>query len=117
MGVADRLAQVGKVAIRDQLPQQHRDFFALLPFLVIGSVNHARQPTASILAGPPGFVQTPDERHLRVAALPLAYDPLDLNLQSGAPLGILGIQPHTRRRNRVNGRVTLVDEHGFTLAV
>ena len=62
MGVADRLAQVGKVAIRDQLPQQHRDFFALLPFLVIGSVNHARQPTASILAGPPGFVQTPDER-------------------------------------------------------
>ena len=28
MGVADRLAQVGKVAIRDQLPQQHRDFFS-----------------------------------------------------------------------------------------
>ena len=114
MGAADRLAQVGAVAIRDHMPRQHRDFFASLPFLVVGSIDQSGQPTASILAGPPGFVQTPDERHLRVAALPLAYDPLDLNLQSGAPLGILGIQPHTRRRNRVNGRVTLLDEHGFT---
>ncbi len=117
LGAADRLAQVGAVAIRDHMPRQHRDFFASLPFLVVGSIDHSGQPTASILAGPPGFVQTPDERHLYAAKLPLAYDPLDLNLQSGAPLGILGIQPHTRRRNRVNGRVTLLDEHGFTLAV
>lgn len=117
MGVADRLAQVGAVAIRDHMPQQHRDFFAELPFLVVGSMDYAGQPTASILACPPGFVQSPDDRHLRIATLPLAHDRLNLNLQRSAPLGILGIQPHTRRRNRVNGRVIQRDEDGFTLAV
>lgn len=117
MGAADRLAQVGAVAIRDHLPRQHREFFSLLPFLVIGSIDHSGQPSASILASPPGFVQAPDEWHLRVAALPRSYDPLNLNLKRGAPLGILGIEPHTRRRNRVNGRVNRLDEHGFSLAV
>lgn len=28
-----------------------------------------------------------------------------VNLRTGAPLGLLGIELHTRRRNRVNGRV------------
>ena len=35
----------------------------------------------------------------------------------GAQLGLLGIQPHTRRRNRMNGTVTAVDDGGFTVQV
>jgi len=117
MGVADRLARVGAVAIRDHLPQQHRDFFALLPFLIVGSVDPDGQPTASILSGSPGFAHSPDERQLRVSALPSVNDPLKKNLLRGAPLGILGIEPHTRRRNRVNGRVAEMGHDGFTLSV
>ena len=117
MGMAERLAQVGSIAIRDHLPQQHRDFFAQLPFLVVGSVDANTQPTASILVGAPGFVHSVDERTLNVAALPRVSDPLKRNLQHGAPLGILGIEPHTRRRNRVNGRVAGIAPDGFAVAV
>jgi hypothetical protein len=44
-------------------------------------------------------------------------DPLDDNLRPGAPLGMLGIQAHTRRRNRLNGRVASRDARGFSLEV
>jgi predicted pyridoxine 5'-phosphate oxidase superfamily flavin-nucleotide-binding protein len=60
---------------------------------------------ASVLSGPPGFVDTPDERTVTVAAAPPADAPLARALAAGeAPVGLLGIEPETRRRMRVNGR-------------
>jgi len=76
-----------------------------------------RRLWASILVGAPGFIHAPDPRHLTVAAWPLAGDPLREQLVVGAPLGMLGIEPHTRRRNRVNGTVVDVKAHGFTIEV
>ncbi|RYF43281.1 MAG: flavin-nucleotide-binding protein, partial [Comamonadaceae bacterium] len=35
----------------------------------------------------------------------------------GAPVGLLGIEPHTRRRNRMNGVVTERGAAGFSVAV
>ncbi|MEO5794418.1 MAG: pyridoxamine 5'-phosphate oxidase family protein [Rhodoferax sp.] len=116
-GVAERMAEVGPRVIRSFMPDQHRDFFAQLPFVVLGSVDALGQPWASVLAQPPGFIQSPDAARLRVRALPAASDPLARNLVEGAPIGMLGIEPHTRRRNRVNGRVTALDGSGFGLAV
>ncbi|MBS0429198.1 MAG: pyridoxamine 5'-phosphate oxidase family protein [Proteobacteria bacterium] len=116
-GVREQLAMVGTRVIRDHMPQQHRDFFAQLPFLVLGSVDAEGQPWASVLAGPPGFVQAPDARALRVDALPAADDPLAAALSPGAPLGVLGIELPTRRRNRMNGTVSSLDAAGFTIAV
>lgn len=117
LGVAERVARLGPQLIRGQLPAQHRAFFALLPFVIVGSLDAQAQPTASLLAGPPGFAWSPDPGTLRIAAQPLAGDPLVLNLRKGAPLGLLGIQPHTRRRNRANGRVVTLAAGGFSLAV
>lgn len=116
-GVAERLARVGSQGIRDHMPEQHRAFFPLLPFVVVGSVDAEGQPAASLLAAPPGFAFAPTPTTLRVAALPIAGDPLEHNLQPGAPLGLLGIQAHTRRRNRLNGRVGARDAGGFSLDV
>ncbi len=116
-GVAERMARLGPQVIRDHMPEQHRRFFPLLPFIVIGSVDARGQPTASLLSAPPGFVWSPDPGRLRVDALPDAGDPLAQNLLPGAPLGLLGIQPHTRRRNRVNGVVLGRDGAGFSLFV
>lgn len=102
-------------AIRDFMPDQHRAFFAQLPFVVVGSVDAEGQPWASALTHPPGFLSAPDPHLLVVRALPVAGDPLVL-----APdqrLGLLGIEPHTRRRNRLNGVVESVDTDGFTLRV
>jgi uncharacterized protein len=116
-GVAERMGRVGAQVIRGHMPEQHRDFFSLLPFIVVGSLDDARQPAASMLAAPPGFVVSPTPDSLRVDALPHGTEALARNLGVGAPVGVLGIQPHTRRRNRVNGIVTSQDDIGFTVQV
>jgi hypothetical protein len=116
VGSREQSASIGSRMIRDALPEAHRELFARLPWLVIGSVGADGQPHASALAGAPGFASSPDVRHLTVEALPHAADPLASALRAGASLGVLGIEPHTRRRNRLNGVVAEVSATGFTIA-
>jgi uncharacterized protein len=116
-GSRERLAEIGPRVIRDHMPEQHREFFTQLPFLIAGSVDSHGQPWASVLAGEPGFVSSPDAWRLSVHARPLAPDPLRATLAAGMPIGLLGIEPHTRRRNRMNGNVTHVDAEGFEVEV
>jgi len=113
-GVGARMTVVGKRALRDFMDEQHRDFFEQLPFVVVGSVDDAGQPWASVLAAPPGFMEATADS-LRVNALPSPGDPLIL--APGRSLGMLGIEPHTRRRNRMNGVVESVDGDGFSVRV
>lgn len=117
VGAAVRMARIGERAIRASMPEQQREFFALLPFVLVGSIDQAGQPWASVLSGPPGFVRSPHASALHIHALCTAGDALEENLRPGAQVGVLGIQPHTRRRNRVNGVVTEVFEHGFAAQV
>lgn len=117
-GVAARMAEIGARVIRREMPQQHREFYAALPFVAIGAADAGGQPWATLLAGAaPGFVQSPDAATLRVDALPPAGDPLAPLLRAGAPLGLLGLEPPTRRRNRANGDILEADARGFTLRV
>lgn len=115
-GVQAQMAQIGPRVLRDHMPDQHREFFGLLPFVLVGSVDPSGQPWASVLAGAPGFMQSPDPTHLNIHAQPLPHDPLNTTLRDGAALGLLGIQPHTRRRNRMNGTAWLRDG-GVTVEV
>ena len=108
-----RMQEIGPRLIRDHLPDQHREFFEQLPALLVGSVDALQRPWASLLTGRPGFITTPDAQHLRVAAFPMEEDPLHAQLRIGGALGLLGIEPHTRRRNRVNGQVVALGDHGF----
>ncbi|WP_431274125.1 pyridoxamine 5'-phosphate oxidase family protein [Variovorax ureilyticus] len=117
VGAAEKLAGFGPRLMRDFMPDQHRSFFAQLPFVIAGSLDEARQPWASVLAAPPGFAHSPDAHHLRVDALASAGDPLSRALVAGSPIGLLGIELHTRRRNRVNGIVSEIDARGFMVEV
>jgi predicted pyridoxine 5'-phosphate oxidase superfamily flavin-nucleotide-binding protein len=54
---------------------------------------------------------------LSISGLPAADDPLADNLKRQAPLGLLGIQPETRRRNRMNGHVSALAPDGFVVSV
>lgn len=116
-GVRAQVAPLGERLIRDHMPDQHRELFGKLPTLLVGSLDAARRPWASMLAGRPGFVHSPDARQLHVAARPDAADPLAAQLAPGARLGLLGLEPATRRRNRMNGRVGALDGAGFTVTV
>jgi predicted pyridoxine 5'-phosphate oxidase superfamily flavin-nucleotide-binding protein len=103
--------------VRGVLIEQHRQFYAQLPFIRVGTVDATGQPWASMLAGHPGFVSSPGAKHLRFDMAPIEGDPVKDGLALGAPVGVLGIEPSTRRRNRISGRVSTVDEHGFTVEV
>jgi hypothetical protein len=117
-GVRERLAQVGPEVIRSAMPLQHRELFARLPFVALASVDPRGQPQATLLAGPgPGFVRSPDDTTLRIDALPGRDDPLAPLLAVGAPVGVLGIDLPSRRRNRANGAIAAIDALGFTVRV
>ena len=98
----------GGGGIRDFMSDQHRAFFEALPFVVVASVD-AGWPAATILAGEPGFVRAPDAWTLRIAAPLDAADPALESLVACAPVGLLGIELATRRRNRANGLVVSAD--------
>ncbi|KAG0763135.1 hypothetical protein G6F22_018487 [Rhizopus arrhizus] len=111
------MAQIGPKVVRDYMPDQHREFFAQLPFLVMGSVDDRGDPWAGVLEGLPGFAGSPDPHTLRVAAVPDADDPLRAGLGPDRAVGLLGIELHTRRRNRMNGRVAAWDGKRFDVAL
>ncbi len=116
-GVADIALAHGSRGIRDAMPDQHRAFFAMLPFMVFGGVDAGGQPWATLRAKTAGFVSTPDSRTLRIDGGALPGDPLEGSWVPGARIGGLGIQPHTRRRNRVNGVIEALEGDVVTLAV
>ena len=104
-GVRDRMERKGRAVIRDYMPEQHRSFFAALPFIVVGLADQNGHPWATTLSGPPGFMSSADEKLLTIKAWIDPSDPLHLSIGDGAPVGGLGIELSTRRRNRLNGRV------------
>ena len=101
--------------IRSFMPDQHRLFFAQLPFLVAGTVDETGAPMATLLSGEPGFATSPDPSLL--AILGTAADPTGRRLVAGAPIGLLGIELHTRRRNRANGRIAFANADGLLVNV
>lgn len=115
LGVHERMAAVMGQVVRTWMPDQHRELFCKLPTLLVGSVDAQGRPWASILHGTPGFISAPDERHLRIAARPMPADPWQPAIDT--PLGLLALEPHTRRRNRMNGSVVALDGEGFTVEV
>src|SRR5262245_27647456 len=102
VGSRERAEAAGRISIRAFMPEQHRTFFTQLPTFFVGSSDARGRPWASVLVGQPGFLQSPDPQRLDVRARPLAGDPLAQNLHDGATVGALGLEFHTRRRNRVN---------------
>lgn len=117
VGVADRMEVFGRKVIRDYMPDQHRDFYRQLPFLVVAAVDRQGDPWVTLLEAAPGFAHSPEPRQLQIDAMPGLGDPVRDCLATGEAIGVLGIELHSRRRNRVNGLVSAHTEHGFQLAV
>ena len=95
----------GRAAIRPFMPDQHREFFTLLPYVFVATPDAEGWPLASVLTGAPGFVRSPDPATLRIAARPAADDPAAASFVAGADVGLIGLDFTTRRRNRANGRL------------
>jgi predicted pyridoxine 5'-phosphate oxidase superfamily flavin-nucleotide-binding protein len=106
----------GRAAIRPFMPDQHRAFFTLLPYLFTATLDGGGWPMATVLQGDKGFVQSPDPTTLRIGARPAPDDPATAGFVAGAEIGLIGLDFTTRRRNRANGRLIAVDD-GLTVQV
>ncbi len=117
LGVAEQMAKFGSRVIRDYMPDQHRDFYARLPFVILGSVDAAGDCWITLRDGHPGFMRSPDPKTLSLSHIVDPSDPAVGKLAAGSAVGLLGIELHTRRRNRMNGRITAVREGMFEIEV
>lgn len=116
--LGDRDVEFGaRKGIRGHMPEQHRAFFCAQPFLVASARDADGRPWATLLAAKADPVSSPDPASLAIAALPVAGDALDGAFRAGADIGLLGIELATRRRNRVNGRISGVGQGGFSFSV
>ncbi|MBG0820772.1 pyridoxamine 5'-phosphate oxidase family protein [Planomonospora sp. ID91781] len=123
-----RRADWGSARARPEIPAVAGDFLRAQRMIVIGAADASGRVWASALTGPAGFARPAGERTVVVGALPGPHDPLaalfgggdghrtatpagtvggtgqDPGHGGGHEIGMLAIEPATRRRMRVNGR-------------
>ncbi|MCG8490201.1 MAG: pyridoxamine 5'-phosphate oxidase family protein [Sneathiellales bacterium] len=117
VGVDERIGQYANRVIRPYMPDQHREFFHQLPILYLGFTDAEGWPWGTALEGRPGFVTSPDPETLEIRATPSDADIFSLLVEEGMKTGVLGLEMHTRRRNRMNATVSAVRDEGITLKV
>jgi ferredoxin-NADP reductase/predicted pyridoxine 5'-phosphate oxidase superfamily flavin-nucleotide-binding protein len=116
-GVVEKMREVGRRVVRSSMPEQHRTFFAQLPFVVLGTVDDNGDAWATVRAGLPGFTYSPDPRTLQLRVASEPDDPAARGIGEAKPVALLGIDLSTRRRNRMNGTVRRANADGFAIGV
>ena len=117
-GVEAMARRVGN-GIHAEMPDAAQDFLSRQPFVVIGGAGEEGAVWAGILTGQSGFACALDSRTAQIDALPNPADPLHAILTDPSKehaVGLLAIEPHSRRRMRVNG-VAKAQAGGFLLHV
>ncbi|HET9772630.1 MAG TPA: pyridoxamine 5'-phosphate oxidase family protein [Acidimicrobiia bacterium] len=98
-------ARNGRI-IADHVIPAAAGFIGSLPLAVAATLDGDGRPWCSALVGPPGTFTVQDLTRLTIGrAAGGAGDPLWANLAGDPRIGLLFIEPATRRRYRVNGRV------------
>lgn len=116
-GVAEHMDVLGRKFVRHFLLDQHREFYPLLPFIVVGAVDKQSVPWATVRSGQPGFMHSPDPLTLDIDAIGDPSDPAQDGMKHGDPVGLLGIDLITRRRNRLNGTIVRSEDDRFSVSV
>lgn len=118
VGAVDMMVGVGQRQMsRTWMPDQHREFYSQLPFVVLGAVDRQGDVWATLRTGQPGFMNSPTPEILQIKLEPQPNDPAHEGMQPGDAIGMLGIELHTRRRNRMNGNVLRELDDGIEIVV
>lgn len=116
-GVEELMEPLGTRAVMQSLLRSHRSFYESLVYAVLGTVDDAGDPWATIVAGLPGFLHSPDATRLDIEARPQTGDPAGAGWTDRSPVALLGIDLATRRRFRVNGELSQCAAGGATVIV
>ena len=102
-GDTQRATHLGR-SIQATVPAVAARFLRERRLIVLGAADAAGRMWATMLSGPAGFLDAPDEHTVTVTGHPHPGDPLAALLSGSAQVGTIAIEPATRRRMRVNGR-------------
>ncbi|TQV88171.1 pyridoxamine 5'-phosphate oxidase family protein [Aliikangiella coralliicola] len=95
-------------------------FIAQQNMLVVTSVDHRKKVWVSILIGDAGFVSAPDPESIVIDTTKLLTQQSDIfwrNIKVNAQIGLLAIELSTRRRLRVNGTISQLNQTRFKINV
>jgi predicted pyridoxine 5'-phosphate oxidase superfamily flavin-nucleotide-binding protein len=105
-GVRDIAQDVGE-GIADHLPLGASEFLERRQMAVLGTVDSHGSVWASVVTGDPGFIETVDDRTLRITTHTTSSDPLVRNLASEGHIALFAPDFVSSRRVRVNGRCVI----------
>jgi predicted pyridoxine 5'-phosphate oxidase superfamily flavin-nucleotide-binding protein len=94
----------GSASVGATIPPVASQFLRQQQMVVIGAADTSAAVWATIVTGPAGFADTAGDRIVVVNSLPARQDPLSVPLEADLDVGMLAIEPQTRRRLRINGR-------------
>ena len=90
--------------IADHLPPGASEFLARRQMCVLGTVDSYGSVWASVITGDPGFIESVDDRTLKIATHITSSDPLARNLAVEGHIALFAPDFVSSRRVRVNGR-------------
>jgi ferredoxin-NADP reductase/predicted pyridoxine 5'-phosphate oxidase superfamily flavin-nucleotide-binding protein len=115
------MERFSKQVIANFLPEQHREFYQQLPFILLGHADQNGWPWATILCDEPGFITSQDNKKLTIHSNPVNGDPFSTLLAQeqydGTRIGLLGIELSTRRRNRMAAHITQIKNNSIELEI
>ncbi len=105
-GVQAMAKRIGN-GLHSTIPPLAQEFLQSQPMAVVGSVSQEGRVWASLLVGEPGFMEAVSDNIVRIKTPLVPGDPLNANLMATSEIGMIIIEPATRRRMRVNGRAEI----------
>jgi len=116
-GTDKLMSEIGSKFIREFMPQQHRHFFEALSMIFIGYIDDFSDITASVFFGEQGFIQSPTENELIINTQFALNRFMKDGFVLGDRIGLLGIEFNSKRRNRLNGVITDINQKSINIKV
>jgi len=121
LGVRESMERFSKQVINDFMPEQHRAFYQKLPFILLGHADTNGWPWATMLCNETGFISSTNNKTLRIQSKPVEGEPFSTLLKQqdneDTRIGLLGIDLSSRRRNRMAGHITKINDGAFDIEV
>lgn len=114
------IAMMNSVAVKSEILGGALNFIDRQPLIVVASEDSTGDLWASMLFGKPGFMHAPSTRELHIdltQSVGIEGDPLLTNISDEPRVGTLLIELDTRRRLKINGRVSTHTEEQLLIAV
>ncbi len=93
--------------VRDALPPHFAEFLTVQRFVILATCDAEGRPWCSMVAGWPGFASAPEPKRVLLDRRAFGDEDVLRHLATDPRIGMLALDPSTRRRIRVNGTASI----------